>query len=110
VLTFGTLEDDKGLNGEAGVLRLAIPVLPGDAGGPVVDANGAVVGMLLPGAANGAKLLPDGVAFAATAQALTQALAAAGVVTSAPSTTGLATPDALNAQALGMTVLVSCWE
>jgi peptidoglycan hydrolase-like protein with peptidoglycan-binding domain len=110
VLTFGTLEDDKGLNGEAGVLRLAIPVLPGDAGGPVVDASGAVVGMLLPGAANGAKLLPDGVAFAATAQALTQALAAAGVVTSAPSTTGLATPDALNAQALGMTVLVSCWE
>jgi peptidoglycan hydrolase-like protein with peptidoglycan-binding domain len=33
VLTFGTLEEDKGLNGEAGVVRLSIPVLPGDAGG-----------------------------------------------------------------------------
>ncbi len=110
VLTFGTLEDDKGLNGEAGVLRLAIPVLPGDAGGPVVDASGAVVGMLLPGAANGAKVLPDGVAFAATAQVLTQALISAGVVTVPSATIGIATPDALNAQALGMTVLVSCWE
>ena len=110
VLTYGTLEDDKGLNGEAGVLRLAIPVLPGDAGGPVVNASGAVVGMLLPGLTGGAKLLPDGVAFAATAQALTQALTAAGVVTSAASGVAIATPDALNAQALGMTVLVSCWD
>lgn len=110
VLTFGTLEDDRGLNGEAGVLRLAAPVLPGDAGGPVVDASGAVVGMLLPGAQGGAKVLPDGVAFAATAQVLTQALTAAGIVTSAASGGAIATPDALNAQALGMTVLVSCWE
>lgn len=110
VLTFGTLEDDKGLNGEAGMLRLAIPVLPGDAGGPVVDGSGAVVGMLLPGLSGGAKVLPDGVAFAATAQALTQALAAAGIVTTPAASPAMATPDALNAQALGMTVLVSCWD
>ena len=110
VLTFGTLADDKGLSGEAGVLRLTIPALPGDAGGPVVDQSGAVVGMLLPALTGGAKLLPDGVAFATDAQTLTTALTAAGIATTSATGTDLATPDALNRQALGMTVLVSCWE
>jgi S1-C subfamily serine protease len=48
VMTFGTLEDVAGLNGEAGVKRLGIATLPGDAGGPVMDGTGAVLGMLLP--------------------------------------------------------------
>ncbi len=110
VLTFGTLEEEKGLNGEAGLSRLAAPVLPGDAGGPVLDGTGAVLGMLLPPAVKGAKLLPDGVAFAAQAGVIGQALTAAGVVVSPATSTDLATPDALNAAGLGMTVLVSCWE
>lgn len=110
VLTFGTLEEEKGLNGEAGLSRLAAPVLPGDAGGPVLDGTGAVLGMLLPPAVKGAKLLPDGVAFAAQAGVIGQALTAAGVTPTAATSTDLATPDALNAAGLGMTVLVSCWE
>ncbi|MDB5661231.1 MAG: peptidoglycan-binding protein [Cypionkella sp.] len=110
VLTFGTLEEEKGLNGEAGISRLAAPVLPGDAGGPVLDATGAVLGMLLPPAVKGAKLLPDGVAFAAQAGMIGQVLTASGVVVTAATSTDLATPDALNAAGLGMTVLVSCWE
>ncbi|MDZ4395767.1 MAG: peptidoglycan-binding protein [Cypionkella sp.] len=110
VLTFGTLEEEKGLNGEAGLSRLAAPVLAGDAGGPILDSTGAVLGMLLPPAVKGAKLLPDGVAFAAQAGVIGQALAAVGVVFSPATATDLATPDALNAAALGMTVLVSCWE
>ena len=110
VLTFGTLEEEKGLNGEAGMTRLAAPVLPGDAGGPVLDGTGAVLGMLLPPAVKGAKLLPDRVAFAAQAGVIGQALTSAGVVVSPAASTDLATPDALNAAGLGMTVLVSCWE
>ena len=110
VLTFGTLEEEKGLNGEAGLSRLAAPVLPGDAGGPVLDSTGSVLGMLLPPAVQGAKLLPDGVAFAAQAGVIGQALTAAGVVSTASTSSDLATPDALNAAGLGMTVLVSCWE
>ncbi|NJS39706.1 MAG: peptidoglycan-binding protein [Rhodobacteraceae bacterium] len=47
VMTFGTLEDVTGLNGEAGLKRLAIETLAGDAGGPVLDATGAVIGLLL---------------------------------------------------------------
>jgi S1-C subfamily serine protease len=110
VLTFGTLEDDKGLNGETHMLRLSVPVLPGDAGGPVVDQTGAVVGLLLPDAVGGAKLLPEGVAFAAAAQAVQGVLTGAGVIATAANSTAIASPDALNAAALGMTVLVSCWE
>ena len=110
VLTLGTLEEEKGLNGEPGLSRLAIPVLAGDAGGPVLDQAGAVLGMLLPTAPKGAKLLPDGVAFAAQAGVIGQALTAAGVVPTLATATDIATPDALNAAGLGMTVLVSCWE
>ena len=110
VLSFGTFKEDKGLNGEADVARLAIALLPGDAGGPVVDQSGSVIGMALPAAVDGAKLLPDGVAFASSATAIAAVLAKAGVVTTSATRTGIATPDALNAAALGMTVLVSCWD
>lgn len=109
VLTFGTLEDAKGLDGAAGQLRLAAPVLAGDAGGPVLDAAGAVMGLLLP-APTGDKLLPKGVALATDAASLATTLQAAGILAAQATATAAATPDALNRQALGMTVLVSCWE
>lgn len=110
VLTFGTLEEEKGLNGEAGLSRLAAPVLPGDAGGPVLDQTGAVLGMLLPPTPKGAKLLPDGVAFAAQAGVIGKAMTAAGLLPTLAPAADLASPDALNAVGTGMTVLVSCWE
>lgn len=112
VLTRGTLEEDKGLNGEPGLARLAMQVQPGDAGGPVLDASGAVVGMLLPSNADAAQQLPPGVAFAASAAALTQVLSnpkGPALTLVAQGSTDKATPDALNAAARGMTVLVSCW-
>ena len=110
VLSFGTLEEDKGLNGEAGIARLSIALLPGDAGGPVVDQSGAVIGLALPALADGAKLLPDGVAFAASSATILAMLTKAGVTSGTSIGTAIATPDALNDAALGMTVLVSCWE
>jgi peptidoglycan hydrolase-like protein with peptidoglycan-binding domain len=110
VLSFGTLEEEAGLNGEAGISRLAAPVMAGDAGGPVLDGTGSVIGMLLPPAVKGAKVLPEGVAFAVQAGVLSTALTAAGVSTTTAAGVDLATPDAMNAAGLGMTVLVSCWE
>ena len=47
-LTFGTLSDVRGLRGEQNLKRLALTVQPGDVGGPVFDASGNVIGMLLP--------------------------------------------------------------
>ncbi|NBZ88934.1 serine protease [Stagnihabitans tardus] len=111
VLTRGTLEEAQGLNGEQGVARLNIGAMAGDLGGPVLDASGAVLGMLIPAPAG--KELPGDVGFVATSATLSQVLAdpAGGALILTPATaTGKATPDALNAAARGMTVLVSCWE
>jgi len=108
VLTFGALEDIRGLAGETGLRRLTAAVLPGDAGGPVLDTTGAVIGLLLASPDPNRKL-PDGVAFAAGAETLAPLLLAAGIAVLAPDTASL-TPDALARQALGMTVLVSCWD
>ncbi len=110
VLTFGSLAENAGLNGEAEVSRLTVPLLPGDAGGPVLDATASVVGMVLAGVKTGAKVLPEGVAFAVQGLVIAQALAAAGITPEPATVTDLATPDALQATGMGMTVLVSCWE
>ena len=113
VLTQGTLEETQGLNGEPELSRLTMQVLPGDAGGPVIDGAGVVVGMLLPARTTDGKDLPAGVAFAASASALAGVLTdpQGPALTLAAATGGEApTPNALNAAARDMTVLVSCWE
>ena len=110
VLTLGVVEEVKGLNGETGLTRLSLAALPGDTGGPVLDQSGAVLGMLLPADPKAAKLLPAGVAFAASAQAITAALTTQGLMPLSAVAGGKPTPDALSATARGMTVLVSCWE
>lgn len=110
VLTFGTLEATEGLAGEPGIKRLALAALPGDAGGPVVDNTGAVLGVLLPAATDPARILPEGVAFAATGPAIAAALQAQGVTLAQAARQGALPPEDLARQAARMTVLVSCWE
>lgn len=108
-LSFGSLADLKGLNGEPGRARLSLTALPGDAGGPVLDAGGAVLGMLLP-AAGGDRQLPDGVGFAADAGSIRAALDRAGVRAATEAGAASLPPADLNRRAQGMTVLVSCWD
>ena len=108
-LTFGKLADVKGLNGETQLTRLALAALPGDAGGPVFDTGGGVVGMLLPAAKNGQKL-PDDVSFAADAAAIRALLDNAGTNADSSGPTRALAPDDLSRIAMGMTVLVSCWD
>ncbi|MEY8837471.1 serine protease, partial [Cribrihabitans sp. XS_ASV171] len=108
-LTFGTLADIKGLGGEEDLSRLALDARAGDAGGPVFDAGGGVMGMLLPAPREG-RQLPEAVSFAADAQALRQVLQSAGLRAIDDTGGGSLTPDELNRRATGMTVLVSCWD
>ena len=110
VLTFGTLEAETGLEGEPGLSRLALVSHPGDAGGPVLDATGAVIGMLLPQASGGTQVLPAGTAFVASGAAIAARLAGEGVTLAVAEGTGALPPDDLAQRAAGMTVLVSCWE
>jgi Trypsin-like peptidase domain/Putative peptidoglycan binding domain len=109
-LTFGTFEEARGLAGEPGLSRLTLDSLPGDAGGPVLDAAGSVLGMLLPRDADASRRLPEKVQYAASASALGPLLAGAGIVTTPSTPQGTLPPDELSRLATGMTVLVSCWN
>lgn len=108
-LTFGKLSDVKGLRGETELSRLDLAAQSGDAGGPVFDPAGAVVGMLLPAAQTGQQL-PRGVSFAADAQALQDVLQDAGLRATEASVSQGVSPNELSRRANGMTVLVSCWN
>ncbi|MBR9762307.1 MAG: peptidoglycan-binding protein [Rhodobacteraceae bacterium] len=108
-VTWGKLADVRGLDGEEGVSRLEIHALPGDAGGPVFDMSGALIG-LLQAPQDSARQLPDGVAFATAPLALAEMLGAAGVSPRAASGSAALTPQALTRHAEEVTVLVQCWE
>ncbi|WP_417208022.1 trypsin-like peptidase domain-containing protein [Antarctobacter sp.] len=108
-LTFGTLEDLRGLNGEDGVKRLALSALPGDAGGPVFDSGGTVLGMLLPKDQPGGRVLPEQVSFATKGERILDFLRNNGIQPVARGGLEPLAPEDLTAQAAEMTVLVSCW-
>ena len=109
-LTFGTLDDLAGLNGEAGLNRLSLQSLPGDAGGAVLDSSGAVLGMLLSAAPENGRQLPAGVAFALPNAEIARLLAPTGVTPLPATNSSALSPAALADTAMGMTALVSCWE
>lgn len=108
-MTFGTLSDVRGLGGETNMVRLEMGSLPGDAGGPVLDIGGGVLGMLLPVSSSG-RALPDGVQFALDRLALQDVLAQAGLAAAGTDSSNPIDPIDLTGEATGMTVLVSCWN
>lgn len=109
-LSYGTLADTRGLQGEEDLDRLAVTVAPGDAGGPVLDVAGGVLGALLPRTAGGVQVLPEDVNFAADALAITGWLGAAGVDIAQSNPSAALPPERLAMLAGNLTVLVSCWE
>ncbi|MDE3028389.1 MAG: trypsin-like peptidase domain-containing protein [Paracoccaceae bacterium] len=108
-MTFGTLEDNKGLAGEDSLRRLSLPALDGDAGGPVLDASGAVIGVLQPHGTDAAKVLPPDVNFAVGSAAIQSAVGQAATLSVSIDNKPLA-PEDLAKLGIGMTVLVSCWK
>lgn len=110
VLTFGSLQDVTGLNGEASLRRLSLEVLPGDSGGPVFDRNGAVVGLLLPRGDSSERMLPDDVNFAVGSGDIRASLRASGITAAPYQGGGAMTPALLTRTAADMTVMVSCWN
>ena len=108
-LTFGRLADIRGLNGEDELKRLSLTAQPGDAGGPVLDNGGAVLGMLLPRASRNGQQLPAEVSFSVDASRIVASLLLADVRLETTENVAFLTPDALNQTAADVTVLVSCW-
>ncbi|MBD3764827.1 MAG: peptidoglycan-binding protein, partial [Rhodobacterales bacterium] len=109
-LTFGRLEATQGLNGEADLLRLTLPALPGDSGAALIGPTGAVLGLVLPAPADGIRALPPGVTFARSATALSARLAAAGVTPRPAEAQGALAPEDITRIGTEIGVLVSCWN
>jgi S1-C subfamily serine protease len=111
VLTYGGLADLRGLRGEEGLNRLSVTIEPGDTGGPVLDATGAVIGLLQARPDMRQQVLPDDVNFALGAGALASALAAHDIrVSQTRDTAAPLPPEDLTRHAADITVMVSCWE
>ena len=107
-LTFGELADVQGLAGE-NVNRLTLAANDGDIGGPVFDAGGAVIGVLLPAVAKSGQVLPSDVAVAAKLDRITTALAETGANTTVTDQFASMPAATLTTLAADVTVLVSCW-
>lgn len=108
-LTFGRLADIRGLNGEDELKRLSLTAQPGDAGGPVFDNGGAVLGMLLPRTNKNGQQLPPEVNFSVDASRIVASLLLADVRLQTTDSVAFLPPEALNQKATDVTVLVSCW-
>ena len=109
-LTYGQLSDLRGLAGEEQVRRLSLTAEAGDTGGPVFDATGSVLGVLLPRDTNAARQLPPEVSFATDAAALATFLSQNGVNPAASDAVEAIAPEDIATLAADMTVRVSCWN
>jgi peptidoglycan hydrolase-like protein with peptidoglycan-binding domain len=108
-MSFGELADLRGVNGEDGIQRLAVTTAETEAGGPVMDLAGSVIGMVLPGNASG-RALPDEVTLALRGDQLGPVLANAGVTLTQSTRQGAMNRDNLARYGADMTVTVSCWN
>lgn len=107
--TFGSLEDLRGMNGEETMQRLAVETADTEAGGPVLDLSGNVIGMVLPGII-GNRALPSDVTMALRADQLVGVLQEAGVSVTQAQPVGALNRENLSREAADMTVRVSCWN
>jgi hypothetical protein len=108
-LTNGVITDTKGLFDESDQLRLALPALSGDAGGPVLGATAAVLGMLKD-RETGARTLPDDVSFAITSAALINLLKRNGITARTTGTLAALSTGQRAKIGRDITAMVSCWE
>jgi len=108
-MAFGTLADLQGINGEDTVQRLDLETSDSEAGGPVYDLTGTVLGMVLPGLAEG-RTLPENVTLALRADRLGEVFTAAGITPTVSTRSATMSRDLLARLGADMTVTVSCWN
>ncbi|SPJ25755.1 serine protease [Palleronia abyssalis] len=108
-LTYGTLVAMTGLDGDEDLRRYDLSSRSGDAGGPVFDRGGSVLGMLRSAPETG-RNLPDGVSFATDVDAIRDFLTGAGVMAETGSAGADLPRGQMERRATDMTVLVGCWK
>ena len=107
-LTFGEIHSPYGLEGEANLVVINAEAKQGDIGGPVLNLDGGVVGVLLPTPSD-SRVLPDGINFAARGSAVAESLSEAGIVAPEISVAKEIDLVELNRFAADITVLVNCY-
>ncbi|MBF9043873.1 peptidoglycan-binding protein [Rhodobacterales bacterium HKCCE4037] len=107
--TFGRLADLRGVNGEETVQRLDVATADTEAGGPVLDQTGTVIGMVLPGTVEG-RTLPEEVTLALRSDQLVPVLREAGVGVTIAQSAGAMNRENLSREAADISVRVSCWN
>ena len=110
IVTFGRLSNLQGLNGEPDLRLLTLAAQPGDSGGPVFDAMGAVMGMLLPRPETPGRMLPEEVNFAVSSGAIMTLLETNGLRGAQSRATSAMSAEMLTRVSADLTVLVSCWN
>ena len=109
-LTRGLLQELGDLSGNDKISRLQIDTLPGDAGGPIYDSGGNVIGILLPKSAETERQLPNDVNFSANWNLISSLLNEANISISL--TEDKPHPDliSLSDAAKNTIALITCWE
>lgn len=108
-LSYGTLEDVRGLKGEETLARLTLDAQAADAGGPAMTQDGSVIGMLLPRGDSMVQLPPQ-VNFVARGDAILSLLEQTGVTAQLVAGLDDLPPPQLADASAPMTVMVACWE
>ncbi len=108
-ITQGTVDEMRGLDGSEDIIRLSIPAMKGDAGGPILNQAGAVSGLLLD-ASTGPRSLPHNVHLALKSQKIIDRLASLGIFVQSYSGQKPTEDVLLAKQARSITALVNCWQ
>ncbi len=108
-LTFGQVIDIRSLTGDDRIGRLSILPQPSDAGGPVFDKSGAVIGMLLPRIDGNSQVLPAEVNFSLDATQIVALMETQAIPATMSDTVAEISPVQMTRNAADITVLVSCW-
>ena len=126
-VTTGTVSALAGVGNDTRLLQMTVPVQPGNSGGPLLDLQGRVVGIVV-GKLDALQVasvtgdIPQNVNFAIKAGVAQSFLAASGVMyesdETVPGDRGAYEPEpsmelspaTVGAQAKAFTVLVECWK
>ncbi|WP_198666023.1 peptidoglycan-binding protein [Tropicimonas sp. IMCC34043] len=110
VMSYGQLQDIRGLNGETSLDRLHLVAMESDAGGPVFGPEGAVLGMLQARPDAAERQLPADVNFAVDVLAIADFLDRSGLTPMASDSIDAMAPEDIAALAGNVTVSLSCWK
>jgi len=114
-VTTGIVSSLSGIGGDSRLLQVTAPVQPGNSGGPLLDATGRVMGVVVSkldtlAVAEATGDIPQNVNFAIAVSSLTAFLEAQGVAFRSSSGGAALSTQEIARRGQSFTVLVECWK